>query len=55
VVNFRENVWLYDLDSTYGTSLDGKPFNGRVLIDGVHEVKAASTTFTIVSAEDRLV
>jgi serine/threonine protein kinase len=55
VVNFRENVWLYDLRSTQGTQVDGVPVVRRVRIDGVYEAVAGGARFTIASAEDRLV
>jgi tetratricopeptide (TPR) repeat protein len=55
VVNFRGDVWLYDLNSTHGTAVDGERLNKRARIDGVHEIKASGAAFTIVSEEGRLV
>jgi len=55
VVNFRGDVWLYDLSSTHGTTLDGQRLNRRARIDGVHEIKASSAALTIVSEEGLLV
>ena len=39
VVNFPDDIWLYDLGSTIGTVIDGKRLAGRVLLDGVHDVE----------------
>jgi tetratricopeptide (TPR) repeat protein len=55
VLNFRGDVWLYDLNSTHGTAVDGQRLNKRIRIDGVHEIKASGAALTIVSEEGRLV
>ena len=54
VLNFRGDVWLYDLNSTHGTAVDGQRLDKRTRIDGVHEIKASGAALTIVSEEGRL-
>ena len=55
IVNFPDDVWLYDLDSTVGTMVDGQRLVGRILLDGVHEVSVAGESFRIAVSSDLLV
>ena len=54
IVNYPDNVWLYDLESTIGTVNDGERVVGRMLLDGVHEVVVGRVRFRIASSSDRL-
>ena len=39
MVNYRDDVWLYDLASSVGTVVDGQRLVGRMLLEGVHNVQ----------------
>ncbi|MDB2318017.1 protein kinase [bacterium] len=55
LVNCLDDVWLYDLDSTCGTKLDGEAVEGRVFLDGVHQMRIGSTEIRIISKDGLLV
>jgi serine/threonine protein kinase len=55
IVNFPDDVWLYDLDSTVGTVVDGQPLVGRMLLDGVHEVSVGGMRLRIAASSGLLV
>jgi hypothetical protein len=54
IVNYRDDVWLYDLGSTLGTAIDGRPLAARMLLDGVHDVAIGMARIRIASSSDRL-
>ena len=55
LVNFPGEVWLYDLDSTVGTEVDGEPLTGRMFLDGVHEAVVGGVAVRIAAKSDLLV
>ena len=55
IVNFPNEVWLYDLGSTFGTRLDNEPVCGRMILDGVHRISMGSTTIEVAARSDLLV
>ena len=55
LVNFPDDVWLYDLESTVGTKVDGHRLVGRMLLDGVHDVSVAGVQLRIAASSDQLV
>ena len=55
IVNYPDEVWLYDLDSTQGTMVDGRPVVGRVFLDGVHQVVFGKVHAEVASRTDLLV
>ena len=55
IVNLLGEVWLYDLGSTAGTTVDGKEVGGRTLLDGVHEVRVGKTRLRVAARCDLLV
>jgi FHA domain len=54
IVNYPDNVWLYDFESTVGTVVDGERLVGRILLDGVHKVQVGRVGIRIASSSDRL-
>ena len=54
IVNYPDEVWLYDLGSTVGTVVDGQRLVGRMLLDGVHEVAVGRVCIRVASSNDRL-
>jgi len=54
IVNYRDDVWLYDLGSMIGTMVDEQPVEGRMLLDGVHEVAIGPVRIRVASSHDRL-
>lgn len=55
IVNFPNDVWLYDLGSTCGTRLDNELVCGRAFLDGVHQVNIGSIVVEIAARADLLV
>jgi len=51
VVNYANEVWLYDMGSTHGTFCDGVPVQTSVFLDGRHKIGIAESTLTILSKE----
>ena len=55
LVNFPDDVWLYDLDSTVGTVVEGQRLVGRMLLDGVHDVMVGKVRLRIAASSGLLV
>lgn len=54
IVNYPDEVWLYDLGSTVGTVIDGQRVVDRVLLDNVHEVVVGPVRIRVASRSDML-
>jgi serine/threonine protein kinase len=54
VVNCRDDVWLYDLNST-GTYVNGERIKGKVPLIGRNIVRIGNKEFVITSDKDRLI
>lgn len=54
IVNFANDVWLYDMGSSHGTFCDGVPVRTCVFLDGRHKIEIAERTFTILTKENIL-
>lgn len=54
IVNFANDVWLYDMGSTHGTFCDGVSVRTCVFLGGRHKIEIADTTFTILAEENIL-
>ena len=55
VVNRSDDVWLYDLDSTVGTLVDGEWLSGTMHLAGVHNVDVGGVRLRIAASSDLLV
>jgi len=55
IANVPNDVWLYDLGSTRGTSVDGNAVPGRAFLDGVHRVMVGRLELDIGARADLLV
>jgi serine/threonine protein kinase len=55
IVNYPDDVWLYDLGSTIGTVVDGQRLVGRMLLDGVHDVAVGNMRIRIAARNDLLI
>jgi len=55
IVNFPNEVWLYDLRSTFGTRLDREMVSGRVFLDGVHHIEIGRASLEVGARADLLV
>jgi serine/threonine protein kinase len=55
IVNFPNDVWLYDLGSTCGTRLDDDLVCGRAFLDGVHQVNIGPIAIQVSARADLLV
>jgi len=51
VVNYANEVWLYDIGSTHGTFCDGVPVRTSVFLDGRHKIGIAESTFAVLAKE----
>jgi pSer/pThr/pTyr-binding forkhead associated (FHA) protein len=54
IVNCRDDVWLYDLDST-GTYINGERVKGKVPLIGRNSVRIGNKEFMITSDKDSLI
>jgi pSer/pThr/pTyr-binding forkhead associated (FHA) protein len=54
IVNYPDDVWLYDLGSTVGTVVDGQRVVGHIPLDGVHNVEVGSVCIRIAAGNDLL-
>ncbi len=55
IVNYPDDVWLYDLGSTIGTWVDGQRIEDRIYLDGPHELRVGEMTLRVVTNSRRLV
>jgi serine/threonine protein kinase len=55
VVNYPQDVWLYDLGSTVGTFVDGQRLTGRMFLQGVHEVMVGGVQIRVAAHRDLLI
>jgi serine/threonine protein kinase len=55
VVNRPDDVWLYDLESTNGTVVDGEQLSGSLHLAGVHNVELGEVSLRIAASHDLLV
>jgi pentatricopeptide repeat protein len=55
ITNRPSEVWLHDLGSSVGTQVDSKKFEGRVFLDGVHNVNLGRATIEVACRADLLV
>jgi len=55
IVNYPDDVWLYDLGSAVGTMVDGKPVAGGVFLEGVHNVTIGGVKMRVAARSDLLV
>lgn len=55
IVNYPDDVWIYDLGSVAGVSVDGEPVRGKAFLDGVHTVDIGSRKIRIATEESLLI
>ena len=49
LVNFMDDVWVYDLDSTQGVFMDGARIQRKAYVEGVHVVRLGQIELTVCS------
>jgi pSer/pThr/pTyr-binding forkhead associated (FHA) protein len=49
IVNYLDDVWIYDLGSTHGVFVDGKRIDRKVYLDGVHVLRLGETALVVCS------
>jgi hypothetical protein len=49
IVNYLDDVWIYDLASTQGVFVDGKKIERKAYLEGVHVVELGNTELTVCS------
>lgn len=55
ILNIADEVWLHDLGSTCGTTVDGHPVDGSVFLDGVHDVDVGGERLRIAARRELLI
>jgi hypothetical protein len=55
IVNYRDDVWIYDFGSTHGVFVDGKRIDRKAYLEGVHTVTLGQTELTLRSKRELLV
>jgi tRNA A-37 threonylcarbamoyl transferase component Bud32 len=55
IVNYRNDVWIYDLGSTCGVFVDGSRIDRKAYLDGVHVVRIGKTELKVCSTAGLLV
>lgn len=55
IVNHPDDVWIYDLSSVAGTSVDGVPVVGKALLDGVHTVDIGTRKIRVATEKGLLI
>jgi tetratricopeptide (TPR) repeat protein len=49
IVNYLDDVWIYDLGSTQGVFVDGEKIDRKAYLEGVHVLKVGKTELTLCS------
>jgi serine/threonine protein kinase len=55
VVNYANDVWIYDLGSKFGVFVDGVQVKGKTYLHGTHTVQLGDTELRLYSSQLRLV
>ncbi len=55
IVNYPDEVWLYDLGSTCGTKRDKELVSGRMFLDGAHRIAIGDVEIDVAARADLLV
>ncbi|MBA4319614.1 MAG: hypothetical protein C0412_14530 [Flavobacterium sp.] len=55
LINYYNDVWLYDLDSTIGTFIDGERIVNKKFLLGVYDVRIGNVKLKISSQSDLLI
>ncbi|HEV8084781.1 MAG TPA: FHA domain-containing protein, partial [Chitinophagaceae bacterium] len=53
IVNCKDDVWLYDLDST-GTYLNGERIKNKAPMIGLNKIKIGKAEYTITTDKSKL-
>ena len=55
IVNYPDDVWIYDLGSVMGTTVDGERVRGKTFLDGVHTVDIGTREIRVATDEGLLI
>lgn len=55
IVNHPDDVWIYDLGSVVGTSVDGELICGKTFLDGVHTVDIGTRRIRVATDKGLLI
>ena len=55
IVNHPDDVWIYDLGSVVGTSVDGERICGKTFLDGVHTVDIGTRKIRVATDKGLLI
>ena len=53
IINCKDDVWIYDLDST-GIYLNDERINGKALVLGLNKLKLGSVEYTFTTDKSKL-
>jgi len=55
ILNFPDDVWIYDLASVTGTMVDGRAIRSKVFLDGVHRIQVGTKNIELAIKESLLI
>ena len=55
ILNFLDDVWVYDLDSLTGTKIDGQSIHGKTFLDGAHDISIGTENIHVAIKESLLI
>lgn len=55
IINQKNNVWLYDLDSCTGIYVDGKKVDKKSFLLGLHEIKFGDHKISLKTDKNLLI
>jgi serine/threonine protein kinase len=55
ILNYPDDIWVYDLSSVTGVLVDKKPISGKVFLDGTHTVKIGTEIIDVTINESLLI
>jgi serine/threonine protein kinase len=55
ILNYPDDIWVYDLGSVTGVFVDDKRINGKIFLDGAHSVRIAGETISVATKESLLI
>lgn len=55
IINFPNDVWIYDLGSVTGVKVDNKRVRGKTFLDGVHVISIGARTIKVATDKGLLI
>jgi tetratricopeptide (TPR) repeat protein len=55
LLNYPDDIWVYDLGSVKGVFVDDKRINGKIFLDGAHNLNISGNTISVATKESLLI